>query len=194
MVVKLCRAAFVLCLALDFNRWSLAFTTSFPSNVVTSFLRENTAPSTHSFLAPAKVPAFVSHIPQFRPFLDNRRVGLSEKNHFWVTMNKALARPTSIQGNAGGDGKRVAIIGGGISGLVCGNRLQELGFEPFVFDTGRKAVGGRASSRVLSVPAEEPVADVAKDSAKPNSKQSKPRMMQYKVDHSSQFFTAEDAR
>ena len=44
-------------------------------------------------------------------------------------------------------GRSVAVIGGGISGLSCAVRLAELGYSPTVFDTGRKAVGGRCSSR-----------------------------------------------
>jgi predicted NAD/FAD-dependent oxidoreductase len=44
----------------------------------------------------------------------------------------------------------VAIVGGGISGLSCARRLAELGVkEVVVFDTGKRAVGGRSSSRAL---------------------------------------------
>jgi predicted NAD/FAD-dependent oxidoreductase len=31
----------------------------------------------------------------------------------------------------------IAVIGGGISGLVCAQRLVELGLVPTVFDTGK---------------------------------------------------------
>lgn len=41
----------------------------------------------------------------------------------------------------------VGIIGGGVSGLMCATRLHELGLAPTVFDTGKRHVGGRASSR-----------------------------------------------
>ena len=41
----------------------------------------------------------------------------------------------------------VAIIGGGISGLSCARRLTDLGVPCTVFDTGKRAVGGRSSSR-----------------------------------------------
>ena len=43
----------------------------------------------------------------------------------------------------------VGIIGGGVSGLMCATRLSELGLVPTVFDTGKRNVGGRASSRRL---------------------------------------------
>ncbi|MEW5297763.1 MAG: hypothetical protein WDW38_006946 [Sanguina aurantia] len=46
---------------------------------------------------------------------------------------------------------RVAIIGGGISGLICGNRLKQLGLDSVVFDTGKNAVGGRASTRQVTI-------------------------------------------
>ena len=42
---------------------------------------------------------------------------------------------------------KVAVIGGGISGLACARRLQQLGTEAVVFDTGKHAPGGRCSSR-----------------------------------------------
>jgi NAD(P)-binding Rossmann-like domain len=64
-------------------------------------------------------------------------------------------------------GPRVAIVGGGISGLSCARRLQTLGIDATVFDTGKKATGGRCSSRILQVDGQTHV-----------------------VDHSSQFFTA----
>jgi predicted NAD/FAD-dependent oxidoreductase len=42
---------------------------------------------------------------------------------------------------------RVAIIGGGVSGLSAALHLEKLGHDCLVFDTGRRGVGGRASSR-----------------------------------------------
>ena len=90
-----------------------------------------------------------------------------------LVMNKALQRP----GHASADAKSVGIIGGGIAGLVCAKRLKELGLSPTVFDTGKREVGGRVSSRLLQVP----------------SKASKGTVT-VKVDHSTQFFTATDER
>ena len=58
-----------------------------------------------------------------------------------LSMNKALQRP----GQASADAKTIAIIGGGISGLVCARRLKELGLSPTVFDTGKRGVGGLPS-------------------------------------------------
>ena len=68
-------------------------------------------------------------------------------------------------------GPKVAIIGGGISGLSCARRLQALGIVSTVFDTGKKATGGRCSSRAIKVEGKA-----------------------YIADHSSQFFTASSER
>jgi predicted NAD/FAD-dependent oxidoreductase len=50
---------------------------------------------------------------------------------------------------------RVAVIGGGISGLSCAARLRALGIDATVFDTGKRAPGGRASSREILLPGAE---------------------------------------
>ena len=42
----------------------------------------------------------------------------------------------------------IGIIGGGIAGLSCAQRLQQLGLECTVYDTGKRGPGGRASSRI----------------------------------------------
>ena len=44
-------------------------------------------------------------------------------------------------------GLRVAIIGGGVAGLSCAQELKTLGINPIVFDTGKRDVGGRCSTR-----------------------------------------------
>ena len=44
-------------------------------------------------------------------------------------------------------GMRVAIIGGGVSGLSCAQGLKALGVDATVFDTGKRDVGGRCSTR-----------------------------------------------
>lgn len=62
---------------------------------------------------------------------------------------------------------KVAIVGGGISGLSCARRFQALGIDSTVFDTGKKVVGGRCSSRNLQVDGKNHI-----------------------TDHASQFFTA----
>ena len=43
---------------------------------------------------------------------------------------------------------RVGIIGGGISGLATARGLLKYGIECVVFDTGKRGVGGRCSSRL----------------------------------------------
>ena len=46
---------------------------------------------------------------------------------------------------------KVAIIGGGIAGLSCSNHLKLLGIENSVYDTGKRFVGGRCSSRIVNI-------------------------------------------
>ena len=67
----------------------------------------------------------------------------------------------------------IGIIGGGISGLSCAQRLEQRGFTDItVYDTGKRAVGGRASSRRW------PIQGNAEDFLA--------------VDHAAQFFLAKD--
>ncbi|XP_076450145.1 LOW QUALITY PROTEIN: renalase-like [Babylonia areolata] len=67
---------------------------------------------------------------------------------------------------------RVAVVGGGISGLVCAARLGQLGVSDVtVFDTGRHACGGRCSSRTETINGSD-----------------------YVFDHSAQYFTVSDPR
>ena len=76
----------------------------------------------------------------------------------------------------------VAVIGGGISGLVCANRLKQLGVSHVVcFDTGQRACGGRCSSRVLPV-------------GNPNAGGAVNNVVQHVCDHAAQYFTVTDAR
>ncbi|XP_064603386.1 LOW QUALITY PROTEIN: uncharacterized protein LOC135468857 [Liolophura sinensis] len=70
------------------------------------------------------------------------------------------------------EGSSVAIVGGGISGLVCAVRLGQLGIRnTTVFDTGKNAPGGRCSSRLLQS-----------------------GQTHYVFDHSTQYFTVTDQR
>ena len=43
--------------------------------------------------------------------------------------------------------QRIGVVGGGVAGLACARRLSDLGKDVVVFDTGKWAPGGRASSR-----------------------------------------------
>ena len=55
---------------------------------------------------------------------------------------------------------RIAVIGGGIAGLSCASRLQELlgaTSRVTVYDTGKRGPGGRASSRLWQDDASRPV-------------------------------------
>ena len=65
----------------------------------------------------------------------------------------------------------VAIVGGGIAGLVCANRVKQLGMRAVCFDTGKRACGGRCSSREIEVGGSS-----------------------HLCDHSAQYFTVSDKR
>ena len=56
----------------------------------------------------------------------------------------------SIRALAMGYVPRIAVVGGGVSGLVLGKELASRGLHATVFDTGEHACGGRASSREAS--------------------------------------------
>ena len=43
--------------------------------------------------------------------------------------------------------KQVAVVGGGLAGMLCADSLASKGFDVKVFDMGRRASGGRASVR-----------------------------------------------
>ncbi|GAQ83486.1 hypothetical protein KFL_001500160 [Klebsormidium nitens] len=46
----------------------------------------------------------------------------------------------------------VAIIGGGLSGLICAQVLSDQGVRSTVFDTGKRGLGGRLATRHISTP------------------------------------------
>ncbi|XP_069499453.1 renalase-like [Ambystoma mexicanum] len=70
------------------------------------------------------------------------------------------------------DSPSVAIVGGGISGLVCAARLSQLGItNTTVLDTGKRAPGGRCSSRYINIDGAVQI-----------------------FDHAVQFFTVSDPR
>eukprot|EP00250_Pteridium_aquilinum_P002648 c12872_g1_i1 orf=1278-3161(-) len=67
---------------------------------------------------------------------------------------------------------KIAILGGGMSGLICALTLQEKGIHSTVFDTGKHGLGGRMGTRhVAQVDGEQLV-----------------------FDHAAQYFTATDPR
>ena len=43
--------------------------------------------------------------------------------------------------------RKVAVVGGGLAGMVCAESLATKGFNVHVFDMGRRATGGRSSVR-----------------------------------------------
>ncbi|OAY84946.1 hypothetical protein ACMD2_09422 [Ananas comosus] len=63
----------------------------------------------------------------------------------------------------------VAVIGGGVSGLVCAATLEERGIRSVVFDTGMHGLGGRMATRMID-----------------------PQQLVF--DHAAQFFTVSDQR
>ena len=56
---------------------------------------------------------------------------------------------------------KVAVIGGGISGLATSRALSSAGIETTLFDTGKKVVGGRCSSREVMIDGKRIIMDHA---------------------------------
>jgi predicted NAD/FAD-dependent oxidoreductase len=75
----------------------------------------------------------------------------------------------------------VAIIGGGLSGLVCALQLAERGIKSTVFDTGEHSVGGRVATRSA----------IGSSLRNPEPRTLDPRLV---FDHAAQYFTASDPR
>lgn len=83
---------------------------------------------------------------------------------------------------------RVAIIGGGLSGLTCALRLARLGVRSVVFDTGAHSAGGRLATRAASDKSiHQKWLPAGGDRALPGAS----AMV---FDHAAQFFTATDPR
>ncbi|KAJ7538481.1 hypothetical protein O6H91_11G049800 [Diphasiastrum complanatum] len=64
----------------------------------------------------------------------------------------------------------IAILGGGMSGLMCAVTLEERGIRSTIFDTGKHGLGGRLATRHVAVPGGVPLV----------------------FDHAAQFFTVSD--
>ncbi|KAL4542059.1 hypothetical protein Ndes2526B_g06546 [Nannochloris sp. 'desiccata'] len=75
----------------------------------------------------------------------------------------------------------VAIIGGGLSGLVCALQLAEKGIRSTVFDTGEHGVGGRLGTRSA----------IGGSLRNPEPTTLDPRLV---FDHAAQYFTGSDPR
>ncbi|GLC50732.1 hypothetical protein PLESTB_000425900 [Pleodorina starrii] len=78
----------------------------------------------------------------------------------------------------------VAIIGGGMSGLMCARELARLGIRSTVFDTGKHGVGGRMATRVSG---EASLRSGTGSLAKPAV-----QLGGLRFDHAAQFFTVTD--
>lgn len=76
----------------------------------------------------------------------------------------------------------VAIIGGGLSGLICALELANNGIKSTVFDTGEHGVGGRLATRTAS------------DGSlrNPEALSTDPELLVF--DHAAQYFSASDPR
>ena len=71
----------------------------------------------------------------------------STKTRMRLHLSTHLTRSLAMSASDGGS---VGIIGGGVAGLSCASRLEQMGVRATVYDTGKRGVGGRASSRTLA--------------------------------------------
>ncbi|GIL48091.1 hypothetical protein Vafri_4787 [Volvox africanus] len=78
----------------------------------------------------------------------------------------------------------VAIIGGGMSGLMCARELARLGIRSTVFDTGKHGVGGRMATRASGEPS---LRSGTGSRGKPEV-----QLGGLRFDHAAQFFTVTD--
>jgi predicted NAD/FAD-dependent oxidoreductase len=78
---------------------------------------------------------------------------------------------------------RVAIVGGGVAGLVCARELASLGIRSVVFDTGERGPGGRLATRTTADGSFFAGAAVEAGAA------TAPPLA---FDHAAQFFTADE--
>ncbi|XP_042420912.1 renalase-like [Zingiber officinale] len=85
------------------------------------------------------------------------------------SIKKSLAQEQVVFTTPVAEDPVVAIIGGGVSGLVCALTLEERGIRSTVFDTGVHGLGGRMATRIIS-----------------------PKPLVF--DHAAQFFTVSDSR
>ncbi|KAG2483517.1 hypothetical protein HYH03_017624 [Edaphochlamys debaryana] len=80
---------------------------------------------------------------------------------------------------------RVAIIGGGMSGLACARELARLGIRSTVFDTGKHGVGGRMATRASGEAS-------LKAGNGSGSRPGGSGLSGLRFDHAAQFFTVTD--
>ncbi|KAG2436952.1 hypothetical protein HXX76_006468 [Chlamydomonas incerta] len=87
-----------------------------------------------------------------------------------------------------GPNPRVAIIGGGMSGLMCARELARLGIRSTVFDTGKHGVGGRMGTRVSG----EASLRSGTGTTAASTKAAAAQLGGLVFDHAAQFFTVTD--
>lgn len=80
--------------------------------------------------------------------------------------------------------RRVAVVGGGVTGAAAASTLTGLGHEVHVFDQGRRGPGGRASHRSVR----------AADAAVLADDEPPPETATWEFDHGCQFFRADSER
>ncbi|KAG2425864.1 hypothetical protein HYH02_014928 [Chlamydomonas schloesseri] len=83
---------------------------------------------------------------------------------------------------------RVAIIGGGMSGLMCARELARLGIRSTVFDTGKHGVGGRMGTRASG----EASLRSGTGTTAASTKAAAAQLGGLVFDHAAQFFTVTD--
>ncbi|KAK2983059.1 hypothetical protein RJ640_006446 [Escallonia rubra] len=94
------------------------------------------------------------HKPKPKPVKKRPMKGPTRRRSSYGTSRRSVLRKTLIQEQVEftgpvSDDPVVAVIGGGMSGMLCALNLEKRGIRSTVFDTGLHGLGGRMGTRII---------------------------------------------
>jgi predicted NAD/FAD-dependent oxidoreductase len=138
---------------------------------------------------PSSAPSRSS--PDAAAAADRARRRTNYKNDWQRRKDSDLAPQVVLSSAFPTQDARVAIIGGGIAGLVCARELARLGVRSTVFDTGERGPGGRLATRTTADGSfVAGAAGAGSASAPASSGAPAAPSSSLAFDHAAQFFTA----